>query len=127
MNTTESQFLKPVQDEQTFPDERDSDLIECFEAFSAVTTGGLYVLNIPQMKFCCIKPDDLFLCGFSVGEALKLGNRFYSKIVYSEDLPLWRNMLKAVLHYLKDSDDKRNKVDFFPVHSVCNILLITAL
>jgi DNA-binding NarL/FixJ family response regulator len=113
MNTTESQFLKPVQDEQTFPDKHDSDLIECFEAFSAVTTGGLYVLNIPQMQFCCIKPDDFFLCGFSVGEALKLGNSFYSKIVYPEDLPLWKNMLKSVLHYLKDSDDKRNEVDFF--------------
>jgi hypothetical protein len=85
------------------------------------------VLNIPQKQFCYVKPDDLFLCGFSAGDALRLGYDFCSKIIHPKDLSLWTDMRKAVLCYLKDFEEKRDEIDFFPVHSVCNATILSLL
>jgi DNA-binding CsgD family transcriptional regulator len=71
------------------------------------------VLDISQKQICYIKPDDLFLCGFSVEDAQRQGYDFYSKIVYPEDLSLWTTMRKAVLQYLKDFEEKRDDIDYF--------------
>lgn len=113
MKTIEKLFFDCAQEESTVLDERTSVFIQHVDMISSVTTDSLYVLDIQQRQFSYIKPDDLFLCGFSVGEALRLGYDFYSKIVYPEDLSLWTDMHKAVLLYLKDFEKKRDEIDCF--------------
>jgi DNA-binding CsgD family transcriptional regulator len=87
--------------------------IQDIDVFSSITAESFYVLDTQRKQFCYIKPDDLFLCGFPVEDALRLGYDFYSKIIYPEDLPLWYDMSKVVWRYLKDNEEKRNAIDYF--------------
>lgn len=102
-----------TQEKPTVPGEQSYALIQYFDMLSSITTESLYVLDIPQKQFCYVKPDDLFLCGFSTEEALKEGYDFYSKIVYPEDLSLWTDMRKAVLRRLKNFEKIRDEIDYF--------------
>jgi DNA-binding NarL/FixJ family response regulator len=113
MKTMEKQIFEYAQGEQSVPDEHTSALIRYFDLFSSITTGSLYVLDIPRKQFCCVKPDSLFLCGYSAGDALGQGYDFYSKIIHPGDLSLWTAMRKAVLRYLNDFEEKRDETDYF--------------
>jgi hypothetical protein len=104
--------------------------IRYFDVLSSITAERLYVLDILRKQLCYARPDDLFLCGFSVEDALKPGYDFYSKIIYPDDLPLWEDIRTAVLRYLKKIIQKNGmNLITFPVHSVCfvNILLFPDL
>lgn len=113
MKTSENQYLKYPQMEANYFEDQGHTLIQYFEAFSATITQSFYVLDVQQEKFCFIKPDDFFLCGFSVEDAQREGYDFYSKIVFPKDLSLWINMLNAILKYMKGSEEKWNKIDHF--------------
>ena len=78
-----------------------------FEQFASISIGSFYVLDVQQKKICYAKSDDLFLCGFSTGDVLRLGYDFYSKVVFAEDLPLWMNMYGLVLQYLNGQGEDR--------------------
>lgn len=90
-----------------------SAFIQYASLFSSVTTDSFYVWNIPRKQFDDIKPDGLFLCGFSVEEVLDLGYDFYPQIVHSEDLVLWTDMHKAVLRCLANYKGKHDEIDYF--------------
>jgi DNA-binding NarL/FixJ family response regulator len=113
MKNLKDRFFEYAQGESSVPDERISVLIRYFDLFSSLATGSLYVLDIPRKQFCCVKPDDLFLCGYSAGDALRQGYDFYSKIIYPGDLSLWTAMHKVVLRYLNDFEEKRDETDYF--------------
>jgi DNA-binding CsgD family transcriptional regulator len=113
MKTIESRFFEHTQEEPTVFGEHDSALIRYLDLFSSIIAESFYVWDIPQKQFCYVRPDDFFLCGYSVEDTLREGLGFYSKIVYSKDLPLWTDMCKAIWRYLKDSEKKRDKVDYF--------------
>lgn len=102
-----------LREESTVPDKEAFSLFEYFNQLSSITTESLYVLDIVQRQFCYVKPDDLFLCGFSVEDAMKQGYGFYAKIIYPEDLSLWTDMCKIILRYLKDSREERDEIDYF--------------
>lgn len=93
--------------------EQTSALIQDFELISSVYPGDCYVVDIVNERFCHIKSDGLFLCGFSVEEAQQQGYNFYSKIVYPEDLSLWEDMCKIILQHLKAQDEKKEDIDYF--------------
>jgi DNA-binding CsgD family transcriptional regulator len=101
------QFFESAKDEHISP------LVRYFDMFASIATESFYVLDIPQKQFCYVKPDDLFLCGYSVEDAQRLRYDFYSKTVYPEDLSLWTNMREAVERYLKDFEEKRDETDYF--------------
>jgi DNA-binding NarL/FixJ family response regulator len=105
-------YYRDIQ-QHFFPNGHDSALIKYFEVFSSITTGWLYILNIPQIQFGRIKPDDFFPCRSFVGEVLNPGDKFYRGIIYSGDLSLCENIIKSVLNYLKNSKDKQDMIDFF--------------
>lgn len=88
-------------------------LIQCCETFSSLFTDSFYVLDIRQKQFCYIKPHNLFLCGHSVEEVMKLGYDFYSRIIHPEDLPLWENILRIIPQYLKSRKEKCEEIDYF--------------
>ena len=71
------------------------------------------MLDVLQRSICYAKPDDLFLCGFSTEDVLRLGYDFYSEVIYSDDLPLWIDMRELILQYLKDFEEKRDEIDCF--------------
>lgn len=87
--------------------------IFAFDQLSSAATDSFYVLDILERKICYVKPNELFLCGFSIEDALKFGYDFYSKIIFPDDLLLWTDMFQAVLRYLRNFTEKRDKVDFF--------------
>lgn len=108
MKIIENYHIECLQEEAIACNEHVSDFIRCFDLFTSISTGAFYVLDVHQKQFCHIKSDDLFLCGFSVEEAFKLGYNFYSKIIYAEDLSLWKDIYKSILHYFNNRIEKRN-------------------
>ena len=106
-------FSKNVQEEPIASKEQTPNFMQYINLFSAIMTDSLYVLDIQKEQFCYIKPDNLFLCGFSVEDALKLGYNFYSKIICSEDLHLWADVRKAIVQYLINFEDKKDNIDYF--------------
>lgn len=113
MKTIEKLSLECTQEDSAVLDEQTSALIQHINMFSSVTTDSLYILDVLQKQFCYVKSDDFFLCGFSVGDVLRLGYDFYTKIVHPEDLSLWTDMRKAVLRYIKDFEEKKDEIDCF--------------
>ena len=67
---------------------------------------SLFVLDMVRKRFCYIKPDDLFLCGHSMEEAMTLGYDFFSKIIHPEDLPLWKSFLGNLSRTLQENSDE---------------------
>ena len=80
---------------------------------STIAPESFYVLDILQRKICYVKSDDLFLCGFSTEDVMKLGYDFYPKIIHSDDLPLWMDMREHILQYLKVFEGNRDEIDCF--------------
>ena len=70
-------------------DEEEPAIVQYCKVLAAMIPSSLFVLDMVQKRFCYIKPDDLFLCGHSMEEAMTLGYDFFSKIIHPEDLPLW--------------------------------------
>jgi DNA-binding NarL/FixJ family response regulator len=104
---------KQTPDELSFPDERDFAFVRYFETLSSLTAESIYVFDIQDKQFCYIKPCNLFLCGYSVEEALELGEDFFAKILYTKDLKVWTNIHEIVLQYLKNYKEKWDEIDFF--------------
>jgi hypothetical protein len=64
-----------ITSDQVFPEllfhARIPSFIRDFDMFSSIITGCVCMLDIPRKQFCYVKPDGLFLCGYSVEDALK--------------------------------------------------------
>lgn len=93
-------------------------LIRNFEIFSSVTE-CIYVWDIQKKQFCCVKADDLFLCGYSAEEALRNGYDFYHKIIHPKDLSPCLDMQIAIFQYLKNDQWDLNEI----VHFSCTFRL----
>lgn len=83
------------------------------EHFSSMFTGSFYILDIQLRQFYYVKPDDLFLCGFSAEDVFRMGYEFYSKIIHPEDLRLCMDMHQTVIQHLKDSKETQGEIDYF--------------
>lgn len=113
MNTIHDPLSEYLDKIANIPNGQEATFIQYCKMFSSITSDSFYVLDIPQKQFYYIKPDDLFLCGHSVEEAMRLGHDFYTQIIHPDDLPLWTNILKIVSNYLYDQKDKWNEIDYF--------------
>lgn len=113
MKTTEKTLWGYPQEELDASTNKASPFFESIHLLSSITTESLYVIDIPQRQFCYISPDDLFLCGFSVEEAMEQGYDFYSKIIYPEDLPVWTEILNVVCQYLRNYKEKLDERNYF--------------
>jgi len=113
MKSIEELFFDHTHEKLAFPDKQDSVFIRYIDMISSIITECIYVIDVAANRFCYVSSNDLFLCGYSVEDALKSGNDFYKKIVYPDDLQLWEKMYKAVLSYLKDHYEKMDEIDYF--------------
>lgn len=95
-----SKFLKRITDSGI---EEEQAIVQYCEALAATIPYGLFVWDLVQKRFCYIKPDDLFLCGHSVEEAMGAGADFFSTILHPEDLPLWKSFLESLPRTLRES------------------------
>lgn len=92
---------------------RTNSFIQSFNLLSSIAIGSFYILDMQEKRFCYVKPDTLFLCNYSVEDAMGMGYDFYSKIIHPEDIPLWIAMCEIILHYCSDIVDKRDEIDHF--------------
>jgi hypothetical protein len=76
MKIMEKRFLKHAQEDPAVSGRHTSTPTQYFDMFSSIAAESFYVPDIPQKQFCYVKPDDLFLCGYSAGDALRLGYDF---------------------------------------------------
>lgn len=113
MNTIKDPFSKDLKKTASVPSKQESILMQYCKAFSSIATESFYVLDIVRKQFHYIKPDNLFLCGHSVEEAMTLGYDFYPLIIYPEDLPLFISMLEIVQQYLENLEESPDEIDYF--------------
>lgn len=113
MKTMEDHLLKYALKKMVVLDRPTATLIRDIDILSYIITENLYVLDVLNERFYYVNSEDIFLCGYSIDDARKEGYDFYSKIVYSEDLPLWTLMRNIVLQYLNNTKEKRKEIICF--------------
>lgn len=113
MKTIYDTFSGYTEKPAIVPNEQESALVQYCKVFSSITTNSFYVIDISQKRFLYIESDDLFLCGHSVEDAMKLGLDFYTRIIHPEDLPLWTNILDIVLRFLNGIEEGRDNINYF--------------
>ena len=120
MKPFEDSIYQDINNITEISDKQEPILIQYCRIFSAAITGSFYVLDISKKRFIYVKPDDLFLCGYSVEEAMKLNFDLYPLIIHPEDLSLWNNFLEIIPQLLQALHEKRNEID----HISCTFRLI---
>jgi DNA-binding CsgD family transcriptional regulator len=70
------------------------------EDIALMSQEAVYVIDFRRRNFNYIANNNLFLCGHSGGEALRLGYDFYPKVIHSDDLPLLIDMHSAMIQRL---------------------------
>ena len=94
MNTIEDIFSEYAERITDSAKEQKSTFIQYCKGISSLIPDSFYVLDIVQKQFIHIKPDNLFLCGHSVKEAMELGYDFFSRVIHPEDWLLWKSFLE---------------------------------
>lgn len=82
------------------------------DLISSMSRENFYVMDVITNRICYVPINNFFLCGHSVEKAM-IEDDFYKRIVYPDDLLLWEKMRKALLLFLKDSDEEQDEVDYF--------------
>lgn len=112
-NTIEDILSKYVGGKIDIANEQKSISMQRRKVFSSIITDSFYVLDIVQKQFIYIKPDDLFLCGHSVKEAMELGYDFFSRVIHPEDLPLWKIFLENFPQKMQSLQENRTVPEAF--------------
>jgi DNA-binding CsgD family transcriptional regulator len=84
-----------------------------YDLISSISTESFFVIDIATGQFPYVPPNDIFLCGHSVDDAITLGIDFFEKIIHHEDLSSWKVEYKAVLRYLKDYEEAEDEMVSF--------------
>lgn len=113
METTAKIPDEYIKNEEFIINKQGNSFIQSFNLLSSMAIGSFYVLDIQEKRFRYVKPDSLFLCNYSVEDAMNMGFDFYSKIIHPEDISLWTNMLKIIFQYGDIIMDKREDIDHF--------------
>lgn len=112
MNTIEDIFSEYAERITDSAKEQKSTFIQYCKGISSLIPDSFYVLDIVQKQFIHIKPDNLFLCGHSVKEAMELGYDFFSRVIHPEDWLLWKSFLENLpqkLHRLREDTNERGE------------------
>jgi DNA-binding CsgD family transcriptional regulator len=80
---------------------------------STIINESLYVIDLHKRCFHFVSDHDLFLSGHSSDDALKMGYDFFSKVVHPNDLQLFIEIHRAILHYLSDPDNNPPDIEYF--------------
>jgi len=91
----------------------DSDLTRWLNLFFSMAAESFYAVDIKNDSICHVQPNDMFLCGYSIEDVMRMNDDFYSKIVYSKDLDLWTFMRKLVLQYIYNFEEKLDEIAYF--------------
>ena len=112
MNTIEDIFSEYAERITASAKEQKSTFIQYCKGISSLIPDSFYVLDIVHKQFIHIKPDNLFLCGHSVKEAMELGYDFFSRVIHPEDWLLWKSFLENLpqkLHRLREDTNERGE------------------
>ena len=113
MKFLELRFFEPPHEEQTVSGLHESSIMQLLDMVIPMVTESVYMLDLSNGKFSFIRPHDIFLCGYSVEDALRMGYSFFPQIVCRTDLPLWEKIFEAIVQYVHDCEQKGDTVDHF--------------
>ena len=71
------------------------------------------IIDFQKRRFHDIGKHGLFLNGFSLETAKKMGYEFFNEIIHPDDIYLWAEMHHTILKYLDDNDSAEEDVHFF--------------
>jgi DNA-binding NarL/FixJ family response regulator len=94
------------------PENSEVNNITEFEALASVCRGSVYVYDFEKKCFRYINNHDLFLCGHSVGEVMRLGYHFYPEIVHPDDMPLLKKIFRKILKNCRNTE-QQNDMHYF--------------
>jgi DNA-binding CsgD family transcriptional regulator len=93
--------------------EKDENCVIEIDTFANLCIEAIYVIDFKKRCFSYVSDHDLFLCGHSKDEVLRLGYDFYSEIVHKDDLPLLAKMHQEILKCLCTPDSINDDIHYF--------------
>jgi len=87
--------------------------LELLKTTSELLNECVYVVDVRQRCFRFVSNHDLFLCGHTQEEVIKLGYNFYRKVVHPEDYHLVGKMQRATLKKLAEIGESWDEVGYF--------------
>jgi DNA-binding CsgD family transcriptional regulator len=106
-----SSFYEGIESPDSISDE-DSFVFD-LDIFSSMSIEAVYVLDFQKRCFHYVSGHELFLCGHSQQEVMRLGYDFYSEAVHPEDFPKLVRMHNAVLKLLDSGDEVIDDINYF--------------
>ncbi|MDR0724630.1 MAG: helix-turn-helix transcriptional regulator [Prevotellaceae bacterium] len=90
-------ILKTVSDEE-FASIYSQDALSKYKNILSISSDAGYIIDFQKRCFHYVSSRDLFLCGYSQEDVMRLGYDFYPYIVHKDDLQLLAKMHCAVLN-----------------------------
>ena len=90
--------------------------------FTGIMREAVCIIDFQNRNFHDVSDHNFFLCGHSRGEAIRMGYKFFDKIIYPDDIYLWAKMHNAILKYLYENEFEE-EVLFF----TCTIRIKTGI
>jgi DNA-binding NarL/FixJ family response regulator len=81
-----------------FPVIHSTDILSKYRSVLSVCSDTGYIIDFQERRFHYVSNNDLFLCGHSSEEVMRLGYDFYTHIVHRDDLQLLAKMHSVILN-----------------------------
>jgi DNA-binding NarL/FixJ family response regulator len=94
------------------PENSEVNNIPEFEALASICRGSVYIFDFQKNCFRHISNHDLFLCGHSADEVMRLGSRFYPEIVHPDDMLLLKKIFRKILKTGRNTE-QQNDIHYF--------------
>jgi DNA-binding CsgD family transcriptional regulator len=91
----------------------DENCVVTIDTFSDLCIEAIYVIDFQKRCFSYVSDHNLFLCGHTKDEVLRLGYAFYAEIVHEDDLPRLVEMHREILKCLCNPDSINNEISYF--------------
>jgi DNA-binding CsgD family transcriptional regulator len=113
-NDTIQQFFEGIDPSNISPDPGDMH-VETFDYCTRTSAEAMCVVDFFERQFRYVSVHDLFLCGYSREQVMKLGYDFYPEIVHPDDLQLLIKMHRVILNspYILEKEMQENIYFFY--------------
>ncbi|MDR2970047.1 MAG: helix-turn-helix transcriptional regulator [Tannerellaceae bacterium] len=95
------------------PGENDPGVSRFLDKIASIAEVSIQIFDVRHRRFCYISPNDFILCGSSPEDAVEDRESFLKKTVYPADYTRRIEMHEAILTYLKNAKEKKDKIDYF--------------
>jgi len=87
--------------------------LQIVELISNKSSESIYVFDILNKHFLFVSDNDLFLSGKSIDKVIQMGYEYFSKLIDSNDIPLFYSIQQIILEYLLNKESDLQNIFYF--------------